>query len=56
MRGSSLAGHEPISMDVEIGEWATNPRQPMVGVERVRPVLLYKLAEIRFLPVQLPPL
>ena len=37
MSGSSLAGHEPISMDVEIGEWVTNPRQPMVGVERGRP-------------------
>ena len=56
MRGSSLAGHEPISMDVEIGEWATNPRQPMVWVERVLSVLLCKLAEIQFLPVQLSPL
>jgi hypothetical protein len=56
VRGSSLAGHEPISMDVEIGEWATNPRQPMVWVERVLSVLLCKLAEIQFLPVQLSPL
>jgi hypothetical protein len=37
MSGSSLSGHEPISMDVEIGEWVTNSRQPMVGVERGRP-------------------
>ena len=29
MSGSSLSGHEPISMDVEIGEWVTNSRRPM---------------------------
>ena len=40
MSGSSLAGHEPISMDVEIGEWVTSPLQPMVGVERGRNLLV----------------